>query len=331
MTISTKKGAPTIEFPPLALGTWTFAGDAIWSESDEKECVEVIHRAMDLGITLFDTSPDYGAGRSEEILGKGLAGIPAEKALVATKMKIDGKNEKDIVASVERSLRRLNRDALDLMQVHWPGTPEETKRALDCFLELQSRGKIREIGACNFGIHDLEETADYPIVSNQLPYSLLWRAIENAIAPLSKAQGKRIWAYSTFQQGLLSGKYPSLEDFPEGRKRTLHFSSARPAAGHGGPGMETETETTLKAFLELSRTRGITPLALAMGFVSSRPFIDSLVVGARTPAQIEGLVRESKTVLNEGLLAELDALSEGLKKKAGNNLDMFQSPGRVRS
>ncbi len=330
MNDAVKKTENLLPFPPLALGTWTFAGDAIWKESDEKESIRVIHSALDRGITLFDSSPQYGNGRSEEVLGKGLSSKQEPQAAVATKMKIDGKTEKEIIQSVEQSLRRLKRDSIELMQIHWPGSPEENSAALECFMKLKEKGKIQEIGVCNFGVYDLKETVDFPIISNQLPYNFLWRAVEDSIAPLSKTLGKTVWAYSVFQQGLLSGKYRNLESFPEGRMRTRHFSPARKAASHGGAGMENETESVLQGFLDLAEKTGYSPLSLAMNFVSSRQFVDTILFGARTVKQLEEIHRVYQEEVEIRVLEELNRISAPLKIKAGGNPDMFQEISRVR-
>jgi len=102
----------------LALGTWTFAGDAIWSESSENESIRVIDAAIDAGVTLFDSSPNYGDGRSESILGKAVGN--RESIMVSTKCKVDGLSRNEIVGIVENSLRRLQRESIDIMQIHWP-------------------------------------------------------------------------------------------------------------------------------------------------------------------------------------------------------------------
>ena len=318
-----------LQFPAMALGTWTFAGDAIWSESSENESISVIHAALDMGITLFDTSPNYGNGRSESILGRALANRPA--AAVATKTKIGGRSRESIRQTIEESLARLQREAIDLMQIHWPGSsPEETASALDLFMEMKREGKIVNIGACNFGVHDLRETEKYPIISNQLPYNLMWRVVEKEIAPLSKALGKRVWAYSPLQQGLLTGKYASLHDFPEGRKRTRHFSSEHEAAMHGEQGMEAETQAALTAFLKLSEETGIPPMKLGLSYIMSHPFIDTVLVGARTVSQLEELVASTEGTPDPGLIETLDSISQPLLEATGGNPDMYQPVSRVR-
>ena len=317
-----------IQFPRMALGTWTFAGDAIWDASDEQESVSVIHAALDMGITLFDSSPNYGNGRSESILGKALADRP--EALVATKTKIQGLSRDALRAAVEGSLKRLGREAIDLMQIHWPGTPEETAAALELFMEMRQEGKIRAIGVCNFGVYDLKETVNYPIISNQLPYNLLWRTIEQEIAPLSQEMGKKVWVYSPLQQGLLTGEYSDLTDFPSGRKRTRHYASTHLAANHGEAGMEAETQSALMGFLKIAEETGIGPLELGLRYIMSHSFIDTLLVGARSVKQLADLYASSEGSLDPSIIEQLDAVSQPLLTATKGNPDMYQSVSRVR-
>jgi len=317
----------TLPFSPIALGTWTFAGDSIWLESNDKESISVIHAALDMGITLFDTSPNYGNGRSETILGKAVKG--RSNATIATKIKINDKSPADLRRYIEKSLKRLNRETIDLMQIHWPGnSSEETLEALDLFVTMKKEGKILNIGACNFGIFDLEETKNFPIISNQLPYSLMWRLIEEQIAPLSKAQGKVVWIYSPLQQGLLSGRYSNIEDFPEGHMRTRHFSSTRTAANHGESGMENETQSTLKSFLTIASETNIPPLELGLRYIQSKSFIDTILIGARSIKQIEEIVLSLNGPLDKEIIELLNKGSGNLLAAADRNPDMYQS--RVR-
>src|SRR6056297_120606 len=214
-----------LEVSAVALGTWTFAGDAIWGESREQQCIRVVHAALDHGINLFDTAPNYGNGRSEEILGKALRGRP--EALVASKCKVEGKSAGELRKMVTDTLQRLHRDTIDLMQIHWPAqSSQETRGALENFNIMRKEGLIRNIGVCNFGVYDIKEENDFPIVSNQIPYNLLWRVVEDEIAESSRTNGIATIAYTALQQGLLSGQYTKLFEFPSGRKRTRHFGPA---------------------------------------------------------------------------------------------------------
>lgn len=306
-------------YSKLSLGTWTFAGDAIWSHSSEEESIRVIRHAVDRGILLFDTAPNYGHGRSERILGQALGN--RDGVSVASKMKVDGLSPEEIKAGIERSLVSLNREAIDLMQIHWPADdPEQTSMALDVFAELKREGKIREIGVCNFGKYDLEENSQTEIVSNQLPYSLMWRVIEKEIVAKTIERRLPILAYSPLQQGLLSGRYQSLEDFPPGRQRTRLFTSV----------MAEEAQSCLAGFLRLAREYAMEPLRLAVAFALSRPFIDSLIVGARTVVQLDQLISASESNLPKDLLRALDSCSRPLYDKCLGNPDMFREVSRIR-
>lgn len=318
----------SLHFPPVALGTWTFAGDSIWSDSNEKESIAVIHAALAEGITLFDTSPNYGSGRSEAILGKALKG--RTEGFTATKLKVNGLSEKEIILSVDKSLKNLQRESIDLLQIHWPANPDETAAALECFTNLKKQGKIQNIGVCNFGTYDLEETSSFPIISNQLPYNLLWRVAEEKIAPLSKSLGMKVWAYSPFQQGLLTGKYANISVFPKGRMRTRHFSSEREAAGHGEAGMEQETQAVLEKFLKIAHRAEISPLELGLRYISSQSFIDTILVGARTVDQLTDIRKSMKGALDNELMEKLNQCSETLLRAAKGNPDMYQKVSRVR-
>jgi myo-inositol catabolism protein IolS len=325
-TIRLGANGPTVS--RISLGTWTFAGGALWSPIDEGQCVSVIHSALDCGISLFDSAPNYGDGRSERILGSALKKYP--DAMVATKFKVDKKSPLELIGMVESSLKRLEREAIDLMQIHWPTeTIEESAIAFDTLKGLQAVGKIRYLGVCNFGVQDLQNFGDQPIISNQLPYNLMWRVIEKGIAQKSKELGLGVIAYSPLQQGLLGGKYHSLSQFPESRKQTRHFSSHWPATRHNGPGMEAETERCLQGFIAIADEIGHSPLHVAIAYVLQRPFIDVVLAGARSIDQLKELVSVFDCFLDNGTIAKLDSISEDLLRATEGNPDMYQIPGRV--
>ncbi|MCF7915096.1 MAG: aldo/keto reductase [Spirochaetaceae bacterium] len=324
-----RAGLGSSEISTVALGTWTFAGDAIWGESREQQCIRVVHAALDHGINLFDTAPNYGNGRSEEILGKALADRP--EALVASKCKVEEQSPGELRKMVTDTLRRLQRDTIDLMQIHWPAhSPQQTRRALEIFSTMQQEGLIRTIGVCNFGVYDIKEENDFPIVSNQIPYNLLWRVIENEIAEESRKNGIITIAYTALQQGLLSGKYKQLSEFPSGRKRTRHFSPSWPGVRHSEPGMEAQTQAALEQLLAIGKSQGKSLLELALAFVGSKPFIDTMLIGARTEEQLTSSIQAAETTLSADVLQALEDATEELKKATGGNPDMYQSNSRVR-
>ncbi|MDC7231716.1 MAG: aldo/keto reductase [Spirochaetales bacterium] len=306
-----------ITFGALALGTWTFAGDDIWSSSEESDCIRVIHSALDQGIKLFDTSPNYGNGRSEVLLGKALQG--RLDALVADKLKIDGLGPDEIRLQVERSLTILGREQIDLMQIHWPSMePGENLAALELFSRMQEEGKIRALGVCNFGVYDLEECRDINLISNQLAYNLAWRPVEEHIVPACRKRDMKIWAYSPLQQGLLTGQYEHLTDFPAGRQRTRHYKD-----------LQNAVQEMLSAFIDFCRRQDLNPTATALRYIWSGSQADTVLAGARNTEQLSQLIEISQeSDLPEDIMEELNRLSEPLRLETGGNPDMYQS--RVR-
>ncbi len=312
----------------ISLGTWTFAGGALWSPIEEAQCMSVIHSALDAGINLFDSAPNYGDGRSERILGAALKGFP--EAMVSTKFKVDKKTPLELIGMVDSSLGRLGRESIDLMQIHWPTeTKEELAIAFETLKGLQKAGKIRYLGVCNFGMIDLKNFGDEPIISNQLPYNLMWRVVGKEIAPKSKEMGLGVIAYSPLQQGLLGGKYHSLSQFPDSRKQTRHFSSDWSATRHNGLGMESETERCLQDFIVVANEIGFSPMRLAIAYVLQQPFIDVVLAGSRSVEQLAELASVFDRLLDNETIVRLDEISADLLRATGENPDMYQIPGRV--
>lgn len=321
--------APVLGSSRIVLGTWTFAGDAIWGPSEETAAVDVIHAALDAGVTLFDTAPNYGGGRSEALLGRALNGV--DRAAVATKLKVDGLDRAQIEHKIDESRRRLKRDRIDLFQIHWPVlSTEETARALDVVFDLRERGVVGSVGVCNFGEFDIAEHGDREIVSNQLPYSLLWRVIEGGIAAASRAAGIPTIAYTVLQQGLLGGRYHSVAEFPPGRMRVRLFSASHEAANHTDPGHEALVDDVLSQLHDLARESGLSCSHLALGYVASRPFIDRILVGARSVDQLRGVLDAIATPLDAAIVGRLEAATDSLREALGGNPDMYQSESRVR-
>src|SRR5262249_34683546 len=146
-----------------------------------------VHAALDAGINLFDTAEAYEAGTSERVLGKALLGR-RDKAIIATKVAANHLAAPDVTAACEESLRNLQTDYIDLYLIHWPNWSVPLPETVDALRQLKKQGKIREIGVCNFGVQDLTEMLSLcPIVTDQLPYNLLWRVIEREILPLAIA------------------------------------------------------------------------------------------------------------------------------------------------
>jgi aryl-alcohol dehydrogenase-like predicted oxidoreductase len=277
------------------------------------DTARVVERALELGVTLFDTADIYGEGLSEEYLGKAL-GARRKDAIVATKFGMDvrrmgrpaGASRRYVLEAAEASLRRLGTDWIDLYQIHVPdpNTPiEETLAALD---DLVRAGKVRYLGCSNFAGWQLVQ-ADWisrtkgseRFVSAQNPYSLLERGIERELVPAALEYGVGVLPYFPLASGFLTGKYRRGQTAPEGTR----LAAAGPLA---------ERVLTARNFDRLERLervageRGRTILDLALGWLASQPVVSSVIAGATSPAQLDQNVRASEWTLEREDLAAVD-------------------------
>jgi aryl-alcohol dehydrogenase-like predicted oxidoreductase len=198
----------------IGLGTWAMGG-WMWGGTDEARSISTIRSAVDRGVTLIDTAPVYGFGRSEEIVGKALAGSLRQKVTIATKVGLawkDGAVYRDsrparIRQEIEDSLRRLRTDVIDLYQVHWPDfeTPiVETARTME---DLRREGKIRAIGVSNYSPSQMNAfRAVAKLDAVQPPYNLFEREIEADVLPYAERAGLTVLSYGALCRGLLSGR-----------------------------------------------------------------------------------------------------------------------------
>lgn len=316
-----KLGKTNIDVSVIAVGCWAFAGGKIWGRQQDRDSIEAVRAALDAGINLFDTAEGYGNGYSEEILGKALSG-DRDKAVIATKVSAGHLSKVGVVESCEQSLRRLQTDYIDLYQIHWPNKDislEETMEALNRLLE---QGKIRAIGVCNFGAHDLDELpALQSVETNQLNYSLLWRAAEYEVQPQCVENGMGILCYSPLAQGLLSGKYNSIEQFPVERMRTKHFSKKRMQAPHHETGCEKETFEAIGKIQEICDELHEPMSKVALAWLNHQPAVTSILAGARNPRHVRLNAEAAGLSIPDDMLRSLNRITSSVKEKLGNDLD----------
>lgn len=302
-------GNTDIEVTPVGLGTWAIGG-WMWGGTDEAESIDTIHAAIDKGIKLIDTAPVYGFGRSEEIVGKALAGGRREQVALATKVALNWSDKHDkvwrdatakrIEKEVEDSLKRLQTDHIDIYQVHWPDpvTPmEETARALE---KLLKDGKIRAIGVSNFSPEQMDQFREFaPLHSDQPPYNLFERGIEDDILPYCRDKEIATITYGGLCRGLLSGKMTPKSEF-EGddlRNNDPKFQGDR----------FQQYLNAVNALDDYARDHfGKDVLALALRWLIDQPGVTTALWGARRPEQLEpvsnvegwSLAEEDMTAIN---------------------------------
>jgi aryl-alcohol dehydrogenase-like predicted oxidoreductase len=276
---------------------------------------KVVHRALDLGITLFDTADVYGnKGGSEEQLGE-ILGARRKDIVLATKFGMPmsetgaGASRRYIVQAVEDSLRRLKTDWIDLYQLHQPDplTPiEETLRALD---DLIRAGKMRYVGCSNlkaWQVADAFWTARQNgldgFVSAQDEYSLLVRDIERELIPALESKGMGLLPYFPLASGLLTGKYSQGGEIPAGTRMAL---MKRLADRY----MTEANWTIVDKLARFCEARGHTMLELAFSWLASRPCLSSVIAGATKPEQIEMNVKAAEWKFSTEDLTEIDRLT----------------------
>lgn len=323
-------GQTGINVSVICMGCWGIVGDWMWGSQEEKESIATIHTALASGINFFETAEAYGDGYSETLLGKALSNRRNE-AIIATKVSRSNLQREDILRACEDSLKRLQTDYIDLYQIHWPSRTvpfEETMAALE---ELHRQGKIRAIGVSNFGILDLSEITHIgKIETNQLPYSLLWRAIEYQILKECVDQQIGVLCYSPLLHGLLTGKYTSPEKFPEGRARTRHFSNTRTLARHEEAGCEKEVFKALEDIRQIAREINQPMAVVSVSWLLHQAGITSVITGARKPEHIQGSVLAAELQLSSEVIDKLAKVTDQVKQLLGTNPDMWQSNSRYR-
>eukprot|EP01102_Stenamoeba_stenopodia_P020614 TRINITY_DN8108_c0_g1_i2.p1 TRINITY_DN8108_c0_g1~~TRINITY_DN8108_c0_g1_i2.p1 ORF type:complete len:339 (-),score=91.01 TRINITY_DN8108_c0_g1_i2:49-1065(-) len=321
----------------ICYGTWNFGDVNTWGRKfTTDEAKQAIDTAIECGINFFDCAEAYGAGRAEKLLGKAIAGRhDRSKLVIATKFGLhQGENakvysEKDIEEALSQSLARLQTNYVDLYQVHWSsniGNWEEVVRTLN---RLKEEGKIRHIGVCNFSKNLIEKFKSAGGFSrvDQVPYNLIWRAIEYEVIPYCKESGIGLLTYSPQQQGLLSGRYTKAEEVPVGIARSRHFHKDRsPQSRHGQEGAEKETFDAIAKIREIASKAGVTMSQLALAWVLSNPAVVSVIIGASSPDQLKQNAQLIKVPAS--VLEECTKATEELKEKLGPNPDLWALTSR---
>jgi aryl-alcohol dehydrogenase-like predicted oxidoreductase len=299
-----------LEVSRVALGTWAIGG-WMWGGTEERESIRTIQAAIDHGISLIDTAPVYGFGKSEEIVGKALAesGLRG-RVVLATKVGLqwdDGEpqrnaSRKRILTEIDASLRRLRTDVIDIYQVHWPDPLVPIEETAEAMYGLYKQGKIRAIGVSNFSVAQMNAfSAIAPIHTVQPPYNLFERAVEADILPHCHWEGIAALVYGPICRGLLSGRMTAGTTFPDDDLRRTD-PKFRPPRYH----------QYLRAVDELDRfaqeNYGKRVIHLALRWVLDQPGVTAALWGARHPGQLEPLDQVMGWSLDTAARMEIDRI-----------------------
>src|SRR5258705_5851225 len=281
----------------ITFGAWGIGG-WMWGGAERNDALEAIHASYEHGVTSIDTAAIYGQGRSEEIVGEALRSLPRDKVQILTKFgmrwddtrgdlafkstdnagnhidiyKYAGKES--IIKECEDSLRRLGTDYIDLYQIHWPDTTTPIEETMETIALLIEQGKVRYAGVCNYNVAQLEEAQKYVnIVSNQVPYSMVMRDIEEDVVPYCLENNTSILAYSPLERGLLTGKMRPGHVFAEGDHRAdLYFFNDENIK---------RTNIFLKKIQPWAAEKGVTFAQLVLRWTIEQPGITIALAGAR--------------------------------------------------
>ncbi len=299
-----------LQFSRIGLGTWAMGG-WMWGGTDENESIRTILSAIDRGITLIDTAPVYGFGKSEEIVGKALewAG-ERHRVMLATKVGLDwaggepfrNASRTRIFAEVEASLRRLRTDVIDIYQVHWPDPMTPIDETADAMAALFKEGKIRAIGVSNFSPAQMNEFGLVaPIHSAQPPYNLFERGIERNVLPYCERDGIAVFAYGAICRGLLSDRIDSDTKFEGDDLRTTDPKFHAPRFQQ-----YLEAVRQLDRFARENYAKRV--IHLALRWVLDQPGITSALWGARHPGQLDPINDIMGWHLDDTALSEIDRI-----------------------
>jgi aryl-alcohol dehydrogenase-like predicted oxidoreductase len=282
----------------LMVSTVGIGCNAYGARVDEAGTADVVHAALDAGVTLFDTSDTYGLGQSETLLGKAL-GSRRDDVVVATKFGMDmkGANGPDhgvrgsrryIRRAVEASLTRLGTDHIDLYQLHAPDPVTPIEETLAALTELVREGKVRYLGSSNLAgwqVVDADWTAHTAglerFVSAQNKYSLLDRRAEDELVPACEQVGVGILPFFPLEYGLLTGKYRRGAAAPEGTRLADDSQRAR---------LEGANWDRIEAIASFAKERDLSMLQVAIGGLAAQPAVASVIAGVTRPEQVRANV-----------------------------------------
>ena len=311
-------GRSGLKVSTLSLGTMNFSGEGFFNMAgslDLKAASRLVDLAVDHGVNWFDTSNAYTTGKSEEALGEVLKGR-SDQLLVGTKVRFSmgtGPNEQGlsrfhIIHECEASLKRLKRDHIDVYFLHeWDGlTPiEETMAALDM---LVKQGKVRYLGCSNFsGWHIMkalmaaEKNALERFVCQQIHYTIEARDAEFELVPIALDQGVGIQVWSPIAGGLLSGKF----------RRGVTPETSRHVSGWSEPPIRDENRlyNIIEALIKVGDAHKVSAAQVALAWLSARPGVSSLIVGARNEAQLKDNLASTSLKLSAEEMKALDEVS----------------------
>jgi voltage-dependent potassium channel beta subunit len=321
-------GKSGLRVSEISYGNWLTHG----SQIEEEIAHACVRRALDEGITTFDTADVYANTAAESVLGRALSGVRRESLVVCTKVywptgpggpNDSGLSRKHIRESIDASLTRLKTDYVDLYQAHRYDHATPLEETMEAFADVVRQGKALYIGVSEWtaqqirDAHTLARELRVPLVSNQPQYNLLWRVIEAEVIPtcLELGIGQLVW--SPIAQGILTGKYLPGEPPPH-ETRAAHESAGQPLRSR----MSDDVLARVQRLTPIADQAGLSLAQLAIAWVLANPAVSSAIIGASRPDQVSENVKASGQKLSADVLAKIDEVVDPVVER---------DPSRTRS
>ena len=308
-----KLGDTGMEITRVGFGAWAIGGGGWpfgWGPQQDDESIAAIGRALELGVNWIDTAAAYGFGRSEEIVGRALAGVGA-KPYVFTKCSLvdDGTRHvkhvlkrDSVLREAEASARRLGVDAIDLYQIHWPNPEADIEEGWAALAELKEQGLVRHIGVSNFSVGQLRRISGIaPVETIQPQYSLISRDVEAELLPHAERAGTGVIVYSPMGSGLLTGaitreRIAAMPD-DDWRRSAPDFTEPRLS----------DNLALADRLRVVAGRHDTTAGAVAVAWTLRNPAVDGAITGFRRPSQVDPILAAANLELTGQDIAEIEA------------------------
>lgn len=324
-----KLGSSGMYISALAYGNWVTHGEQI----DQEAATACVRKALDLGITTFDTADAYANTRAETALGEALRGTRRESIEIFTKVYFptgDGKNDrglsrKHVMESINGSLRRLGTDYVDLYQAHRYDYETPLEETMQAFADIVRAGKAHYIGVSEWTVDEIRAGAalanelGIQLISNQPQYSMLWRVIEEEIVPTSVELGIGQICWSPLAQGVLTGKYVPGQAAPEDSR-----FAADDGALKENRYLTDDILERVQKLRPIADEAGLSMAGLAVAWVLQNTNVSAAIVGASRPEQLEDNAKAAGVKLEDGLMARIDELLDPVAERDPAKVESFK-------
>jgi aryl-alcohol dehydrogenase-like predicted oxidoreductase len=306
-------GRTGMEITHVGFGAWAIGGgnwEFGWGSQEDEESIAAIQHALKHGINWIDTAAAYGFGHSEEVVGRALEGV-SERPYVFTKCsllegpgrRVEHSLKRDsVLREAEASLERLNIDAIDLYQIHWPNPEADLEEGWRALAELKEQGLVRHIGVSNFDVDQLRRIQGIaPVETLQPQYSLIERDVERDVLPFCRREGIGVIVYSPMGSGLLSGGMTRerIQNMPDDdwRRDDPRFQDPQ----------LTENLELVERLSAIAERHDTVPGAVAVAWTLRHPAVDAAIVGFRRPDQVDPLLIAASLELSDDEVREIEA------------------------